>query len=250
MGRKGRKPPPTPARGICSPAVNHALEVEHLSVAFGRTAVLRDLSFRVAQGSTLAVIGPNGAGKTVLFRALIGAIPYQGTVRWASGTRLGYVPQKLDIERDLPLTGDDFLAAKAALASVPPADVRRSLALVALAPEVVARPIGALSGGQFQRLLLAFALLGSPTALLFDEPTAGVDEPGEERLYETIHRLQEERGLTLMLISHELSLVSRYATDVLCLGREPACFGPPDEILTPALLEQIYGAPLKYHRHT
>lgn len=228
----------------------HALEVEHLSVAFGRTEVLRDLSFRVAQGSTLALIGPNGSGKTVLFRALVGSLPYRGEVRWAPGTRIGYVPQKLDIERDLPLTGRDFLAAKAAIARVPPREVDGALELVSLAAAVAARPIGALSGGQFQRLLLAFALLGAPTVLLFDEPTAGVDEPGEERLYEIIHRLQVERGLTLLLISHELALVGRYATDVLCLGRERPCFGPPDEVLTPEVIEDVYGTPLKYHRHT
>jgi zinc transport system ATP-binding protein len=226
-----------------------ALEVEHLSVALGRNAVLKDLTFAVERGSTLAIIGPNGSGKTVLFRALIGALPSTGAIRWAAGTRLGYVPQKLDIERDLPLTGRDFLRAKARVVHVSEREVDRMLDLVSLVPPAAGKPIGALSGGQFQRLLLAFALLGSPTVLLFDEPTAGVDEPGEERLYETIHRLQEERGLTLLLISHELSLVGRHATRVLCLSREPPCFGPPDEILTPEVIEQVYGTPLKYHRH-
>ncbi|MGE5413707.1 MAG: metal ABC transporter ATP-binding protein [Syntrophomonadaceae bacterium] len=227
----------------------HALEVEHLSVSFGRNQVLRDLTFHVEPGTTLAIIGPNGSGKTVLLQALVGARPHAGEIRWAPGTRLGYVPQKLDLERDLPLTGRDFLGAKAAVARVARAEVGRTLELVGLSPEVAAKPIGALSGGQFQRLLLAFALLGGPTVLLFDEPTAGVDERGEERLYERIRRLQEERGLTMLLISHELSLVSRYATQVLCLGREPPCFGPPVEVLTPEILEQLYGAPLKYHRH-
>src|SRR5450759_649079 len=84
-----------------------ALAVEHLSVAFGVVLVLGDLSFSVARGTTLAIIGPNGAGKTVLLRALIGAVPSSGVIRWARGTRLGYVPQKLDLERDLPLTGFD-----------------------------------------------------------------------------------------------------------------------------------------------
>jgi zinc transport system ATP-binding protein len=227
----------------------NVLDVERLSVRLDRTAVLRDLGFSVAEGSALAVIGPNGAGKTVLFRALIGALRHDGMVRWAPGTRIGYVPQKLDIERDLPITGRDFLDAKAAVSQTPSADAGRVLELVNLSASVAAQPIGALSGGQFQRLLLAFALMGRPTVLLFDEPTAGVDEPGEERLYEMIHRLQETERLTLLLISHELSVVYRYATNVLCLSRESPCFGPPEEILTPERIEQLYGTPLKYHHH-
>lgn len=228
-----------------------ALDVEQLSVRFGSKRVLSDLSFAVAAGETLAVIGPNGSGKTVLFKALIGAVSFQGTVRWAAGTRIGYVPQKLDIERDLPVTGLDFLRAKAAVARVPMADVERTLALVSLPPEVATQPIGTLSGGQFQRLLLGFALMGRPTVLLFDEPTAGVDEPGEEGLYAMIRRLQEAKHLTLLLISHELSLVYRHAGAVLCLSGadRPACYGPPVEVLTPERLVEVYGTPMKFHVH-
>jgi len=92
------------------------LAVDHLSVHFAHTAVLTDLTFNVRGGTSLAIIGPNGAGKTVLFRALIGSIQFQGSVQWAPETRIGYVPQKLDLERDVPLTGLDFLRARAALA--------------------------------------------------------------------------------------------------------------------------------------
>jgi zinc transport system ATP-binding protein len=226
-----------------------ALAVENLSVSFGRNRVIADLSFSVPVGQTMAIIGPNGSGKTVLFKALIGAIRAEGTIRWAPGTAIGYVPQKLDIERDLPLTGVDFLRAKADIAAVPRDTIPRTLALVDL-PEAIARQsIGTLSGGQFQRLLLAFALMGRPSVLLFDEPTAGVDEPGEEGIYALFRRLQKEEGLTLLLISHELSLVYRYADTVLCLSRRHTCMGPPLEILTPERLQDVYGQPLKFHDH-
>jgi zinc transport system ATP-binding protein len=252
--------PPAPGRTAVSgrsaadrahPAqASNALEVEHLSVGFGDTAVLRDLSFSVPVGGSLAIIGPSGAGKTVLLKALIGAVPHDGVVRWAAGTAIGYVPQKLDIERDLPLSGNDLLRAKAAVSKGPVADAARAAALVNLAPEVLAQPVGTLSGGQFQRLLLGFALVGRPTVLMFDEPTAGVDEPGEEGLYAMIRRLQEQERLTLLLVSHELSLVYRYATTVLCLRRgRPPFMGPPLEILTPQRLEELYGAPLGFHLH-
>ena len=226
-----------------------ALEVEGLTVRLDGKPILRDLSFTVEEGSALAVIGPNGAGKTVLFRALIGSLPHDGTVRWAPGTRIGYVPQKLDLERDLPVTGRDFLRARAHVSGVPGDEAGRALELVSLPRGVAGQSISSLSGGQFQRLLLASALMGKPTVLLFDEPTSGVDEPGEERLYEMIRRVQEAERLTILLISHELSVVYRHATNVLCLSREQPCFGPPEEILTPERIEQVYGSPLKYHHH-
>ena len=155
--------------------VDHVLEVGHLSVQFGRTTVLRDLSFHVVRGTSLAILGPNASGKTVLFRALIGAIPFDGIVQWAPGTRIGYVSQKLDLERDVPITGMDFLRARAALvprakAGESDAIVTRTLGLVGVPREAAGQPIGTLSGGQFQRLLVAFALVGDPNVLLQSEP--------------------------------------------------------------------------------
>jgi len=228
---------------------SRALTVDHLSVAFGKAPVLEDLSFGVEAGSSLAIIGPSGSGKTVLFKALIGAIPSAGVIQWAPETVIGYVPQKLDLERDLPLTGRELLQAKANITRSPPAEVSRVLGLVELEDALARQPIGTLSGGQFQRLLLAFALLGKPTVLLFDEPTAGVDEPGEEQLYELIRRVQRSEGLTLLLISHELSLVFEYATAVLCLARRRSYFGAPLEILTPERLQEVYGRPMRFHHH-
>jgi zinc transport system ATP-binding protein len=227
----------------------NALEVEALSVRFGDAVVLRDLSFVVATGASLAIIGPNGAGKTVLFRALIGSLPAEGRIRWAPGTRVGYVPQKLDIERGLPLTGDDFLRAKASVTRATRSEVAEAVKAVRLDAATSRRSLGALSGGQFQRLLVAAALIGRPNVLLLDEPTAGVDESGQETLYETINRLHRDQRLTTLLISHDLSVVYRYASEVLCLSHGRACCGAPRSVLTPALLEELYGAPLGYHVH-
>ena len=229
--------------------MSRVLVVERLTVTLGRLPVLKDLSFSVSAGDTLAIIGPSGSGKTVLLKALIGAIPSEGVIRWAPGTTIGYVPQKLDIERNLPITGIDLLRSKASVAKRAVEEVSRVIELVGLPPPVAGKPVGTLSGGQFQRLLIAFALLGEPSVLLCDEPTAGVDEAGEESLYAMIRRVQESRKLTLLLVSHELSLVYRYATQVLCLGRSRSWFGPPMEILTPERLQEVYGSPMKFHLH-
>jgi zinc transport system ATP-binding protein len=229
--------------------MHNALEVEHLSVEVGSRVILRDLSFSVPRGTSLAVIGPNGAGKTVLFKALIGFLPHRGTIRWAPETRIGYVPQRLDIERDLPVTGDDFLAARVAVARARAEAAHRALEQVGLGGEVRTKPIGTLSAGQFQRLLVAAALIGEPNVLLLDEPTAGVDEVGQEALNDRLLRLQEAQGVTVLLISHDLSVVFQHATNVLCLGGARAWFGPPQQALTPERLARLYGAEPGIHAH-
>jgi zinc transport system ATP-binding protein len=222
------------------------LEVQRLTIRFGPATILKDVSFRVSRGESIAVIGPNGSGKTVLFRALIGAIPSEGILKWAPGIRFGYVPQKVDLARDMPVTGVDFLRARGTGGDQAIAD---ALAAVGLAAPLSRQSVGSLSGGQFQRLLVAFALMGQPDVLLLDEPTAGVDEPGQERLNELIQRLQAERRLTVFIISHDLSVVHQHTTHVLCLSGGSAHFGAPTTILTPELLHEVYGTPVAFHVH-
>jgi zinc transport system ATP-binding protein len=127
--------------------MDSVLEVDHLSIRFGANQVITDLSFRVDRGTSVAIIGPNGAGKTVLCRALIGSIRYEGEIQWAPGVRIGYVPQKLDLERDLPITGADFLQARVAVAGRAGVSLPDAFALVGISAAVAARPIGTLSGG-------------------------------------------------------------------------------------------------------
>jgi zinc transport system ATP-binding protein len=225
------------------------LSVRNLQIDFGSRSVIRNLSFDVHPGDNLAILGPNGAGKTVLLKALLGLLPYQGEIRWAPTVRLGYVPQKVAADRQLPLSVRDLLAAKGRFLKLPMHVVESVAETVGLTEELLNASVGIISGGQFQKALIAFALIGEPNVLLFDEPTASLDELAEEQVYELLGRLQRERGLTVILVTHDLSIVYQSANMVLCLSKGKPCFGPPQEVLTPAALEALYSAPLKYYRH-
>jgi zinc transport system ATP-binding protein len=229
--------------------VKAILEVENLGVVFGSREILRDLNFEIRPGDCLAVIGPNGAGKTVLLKSLLNLVPYSGRIRWDTSARLGYVPQRVAQDRQLPIRVTELLRAKARVQKIPLPETVKVSAEVGLSREVLRSAIGTLSGGQWQKVLIALALLGDPTVMLFDEPAASLDELSEERIYDLVHSLQEMRGLTVILVSHELSVVYRYATTVLCLSKGKSCAGPPREILTPDRLAELYGAPSRYYAH-
>jgi zinc transport system ATP-binding protein len=226
------------------------LSVQNLSVVFDNQTVINNISFELEEGETLAIIGPNGSGKTVLLKALLGIIPFQGKVEWAKNVNLGYVPQKVDADRHLPLSTENLLAAKAKILGLSKQEIVEVIRKVNLGENYLGAPVGHLSGGQFQKALIAFALLGNPRVILFDEPTASLDQLSEEHIYELIHELQEKHGITVILVSHELSIVYHYATQVLCLNKEKLCFGHPEEALTTEILKKLYGAPHKFHpRH-
>jgi len=221
------------------------LEVSGLEVTLDGHQVLSEVSFSVPRGEVLTILGPNGAGKTVLLRALVGTVPYRGSVAWKKGTRLGYVPQRLPYIKSLPLTVADFFALRKDARP----DVGALLEAVALPAALSQRLVGDLSSGQFQRVLIAWALAGDPDVLLFDEPTTGVDVGGEETVYALLARLHHERHLTMLLVTHDLAVVHKLSSTVLCLNKQPICHGPPLSTLTPENLQRLYGTEVKFYEH-
>jgi zinc transport system ATP-binding protein len=221
------------------------LSVKNLSVTLDGQQVLGNTSFAVKEGEALAVIGPNGAGKTVLFRALLGLLPYDGEIHWRPGIRIGYVPQKFFVDRSTPITVLEFFLLKSHRFWMPEKaflnDLAGELARIGLERSVLKKMLGELSGGHTQRVLIAWAMLHHPDVLLLDEPTAGIDIGFEETMYSVIDRVRKERGTTILLISHDLSVVYRYAENVLCLNKSVVCQGHPAETLDQKALQRLYG---------
>lgn len=225
------------------------LRVKNLSVSFDSQKLLDNLNFTLRRGEMLAVIGPNGAGKTVLLKTLLGMFPHEGEISWSKEVTIGYVPQKIEADRHLPLNLKNLLAAKAEVLGLKNFSIKKLAEEVGLNEAALNTPIGHLSGGQFQRALIAFALLGDPAVLILDEPTASIDKPGEEKMYGLVRRLRDAHGLTVIMVSHELSVIYNYATQVLCLNIHGICFGEPEKVLSPETLGQVYGEHKYFHHY-
>jgi zinc transport system ATP-binding protein len=225
------------------------LTVSSLRVAFDGDVALENIDLELDKGDSLAIIGPNGAGKSVFIRAIMDMVPHEGKIVWAPGTRLGYVPQKIDADRHLPITFKNLLESKAAVLHLNVSEIADIVKTVGLDERIMQTPVGHLSGGQFQRGLIGFALLGKPNVLIFDEPTASIDKTGEEQIYEIVHRLQSTLGITTIVVSHDLSFVYRYATKVLCLNQTGTCYGKPEDALTPDVLKKLYGSSSTFYAH-
>jgi ABC-type Mn2+/Zn2+ transport system ATPase subunit len=222
------------------------LQVKNLTVNRNGTEILKDLSFEVREGEVLVILGPNGAGKTTLLRALLGLLPYQGDVT-CSTTDINYLPPQEEIQRkDIPLTIEEFFKLK----RVSSGKIVHVFKSVGLDATLLKRRFGALSTGQFQRMIIAWALVDDPAVLLFDEPTSGIDVGGQDTVYSLLHRFWKERHLTILLVTHDLNIVWEHANTILCLNKTKLCSGTPQEVLTPAHLEKLYGTGIKFYTHS
>lgn len=226
------------------------LEVKNLNVTLDKDKIVENLSFHVKSGELLTIMGSNGAGKSVLFKTLLGFLPYTGSIIWHQKTKIGYLPQGLSQlkVKDYPLTVKDFFELKNPVPNVK--EIIDFLRLVGLGKDILLKTAGNLSGGQFQRMLVAWVLVSHPDVIFFDEPTTGVDIGGGETIYSLLHDIQEKEKLTIFLVTHDLNIVYKHSTSVLCLSRRGHnCFGAPKEILNTQTLEKIFGAEIKFYEH-
>jgi ABC-type Mn2+/Zn2+ transport system ATPase subunit len=243
------------------------VETRNLRVSLGGREILQGVNFKVPRGQVVALIGPNGSGKTTLLRCLLGLQkPSSGEIQLFGQTdirtalpRVGYVPQRLDVERSFALSVREFLALRTEGArnwffqthKTNDQIIGESLTEIGVT-ELLDRPLAHLSGGQLQRVLIAFSLLRNPELLLLDEPTAGVDTPGEQTFYDLIADVQRRRKLTVVLVSHDLSMVFRHASWVYALNGVICCEGHPEHVMNAESLKQAYGihvSPYHHHHH-
>ena len=214
------------------------VQVEDLSVRYGARTALSRVSLRVEPSEIVTIVGPNGSGKTSLLRAIIGAIkPLQGRVVQASSLKIGYVPQKLHIDETLPITVSRFLKLSGGVTA---ADIDYALTQAGV-PKLTKAQLSQLSGGQFQRVLLARALIGKPDFLLLDEATQGLDQRGSASFYQQIETVRQTTGCAVLMISHELHVVMSASDRVICLNGHVCCEGTPAVVASAPEYRALFG---------
>ena len=215
------------------------VSLKKAAVSLGGQRVLSDLTLDIHRGEIVTVIGPNGAGKSTLARLVLGLLsPEEGSIARAPGITIGYLPQRFSVDPILPLSVARFLSL--------PKRASEERMLEALeqvgAPGILERPIHALSGGQFQRVLLARALLRGPDLLVLDEPTQQVDFSGQLELFERIADLRKTHGCGILMISHDLHVVMAATDRVVCLNQHICCSGEPEAVSRHPEYLQLFGA--------
>jgi zinc transport system ATP-binding protein len=238
---------------IIQPCGFHCIRVNHLGVKFSEQTVLEDVNLHIHCGTLNAVIGKNGAGKSTLVRALLGDIPHTGEIEFKdtkdgrmAKLKIGYVPQSVNIDKNTPVSVYDLIASYETKYPVflPKSKrvyekIRQALAVFE-AEELIDRPVCNLSGGQLQRVLLSMAVMDEPNLLLLDEPVSGIDQNGMELFYKTMDDLKKSYDLAIILISHDLDYVAKYADKVILLDTTVVKQGSAGEVFDSPEFARIF----------
>ncbi len=229
-------------------------KIQGFSVKIGKTEILRDVNLHLHCGEMTALIGPNGAGKSTLLKAILGEIKHEGTIVFAGENEVnsrrpvvGYVPQQLEFDTAAPISVKNLFAScmskKPAWQSPSKQLNQRILSCLnrVQAEGLIDRRLGALSGGELQRVLLALALEPMPQLLLLDEPVSGVDRKGLEVFYDIVSNIRKLYDLTIILVSHDLDIVKKHADRVVLLDKTVILNGTPEKVYSDKRLHETFG---------
>ena len=220
-------------------SVENLIEVTDLTVKMGNTTLVRDINLSIGRGEIVTLIGPNGSGKSTTIKAILGILkPDSGTVTRVNGIRIGYVPQKLEINWTLPLTVHRFMRLTHRYSN----KIIESALTMTGAQGLQHRSLSRLSGGEFQRVLIARAIAGKPDLLVLDEPVQGVDFNAELEIYQLIASLRDELHCGILLVSHDLHIVMAETDTVICLNGHVCCSGSPRLVTNSQAFQDLFGA--------
>ena len=215
------------------------IEITNLGYDLGAKKILHDIDLKLFKGEIVTVVGPNGSGKSTLLRLIIGAItPTKGSIERKRNLRIGYVPQSLHIDPTIPITVRRFLNLPI---RVPINDLTEATKQAGI-NNLFDKQMTELSGGQFQRVLLARALINKPDILLLDEPTQGLDQPGSANFYQQIEQLRKTLNCSVLMVSHELHVVMSASDRVICLNGHICCQGKPEIVASAPEYKEIFGS--------
>lgn len=241
-------------RKIIQPCGLHCIKINHLGVTIGGQEILADISLHIHCGTLNAVIGKNGAGKSTLIKAVLGDVPHTGTIEFKDREdgrmqklKIGYVPQNINFDKHTPVSVYDliasfqsrfpvFLSKKKRIYE----EIKASLRVFE-ADHLIDKQVCNLSGGEMQRVLLSLAVMDEPNLLLLDEPVSGIDQNGMELFYQLIDYLKRNFDLAVILISHDLDYVAKYADWVILLDKTVLKQGTAREVYQSSEFQQVFG---------
>ena len=231
----------------------HCIKFINLGVAFGEQQILQNINLHIHCGQMTAIIGRNGAGKSTLIRAVLGEVPYSGEIQFKNkmnnnmpNLKIGYVPQSVNIDRTTPLSVYDMFQSFTGRLPIlfttqkEHDHIREALAEFDV-EGLIDQPVGTLSGGQLQRVLLAMAVHDTPNLLLLDEPVSGIDKNGMDEFYEKMKYLKETHDLAIILVSHDLDYVYKYADNVVLIDKTVTATGKPKLVFESDAFKSVFG---------
>lgn len=232
----------------------HCTKINNISVTIGKQEILKNINIHIHCGELTVIIGKNGAGKSTLLKAILDEVPHEGDITFLDmkenkkkKIKIGYVPQSINVERHMPTTVFDMFASY--ISNSPVCfiknkkvynEVKEHLKLFG-AEELIDKGIGNLSGGELQRVLLAVATKPIPNLLILDEPVSGIDANGIAKFYEIVNNLKKQYDMSIILVSHDLDLVQKFADKVILLDKEIIKEGKPEEVFESEEFKKIFG---------